>query len=194
MPPSTLSRLCRAALNFSCGTIAIVVADFSTGSSWRHFQCYTELRGRRTRQSVIGASGLLPLRVQLHELGAERVAAGEWHRRTTDREVERRERACFREMSLGGGVVAVPASVGGNPEMQTRSDLVVGEVADGLARVVGVIGTSPVRTQLRTVSRCGPASTPVNSLNMSELNATPLGRTIRSCSSIQITVGTLLMA
>ena len=46
-------------------------------------------------------------------------------------------RARLREVALRGGVVAVPAGVRGDPEVQTRADLVVGEVADGLARVVG---------------------------------------------------------
>ena len=46
-------------------------------------------------------------------------------------------RAGLREVSLRGGVVAVPAGVRGDSEVQTRSDLVVGEVADRLARVVG---------------------------------------------------------
>ena len=37
-------------------------------------------------------------------------------------------------------------------------------------------------------------STPVKSLKMSVPTATPLGRTMRSSSSIQSTVGTLVMA
>ena len=58
----------------------------------------------------------------------------------------------------------------------------------------GEMGTSPSVTHRRTASMCGAASTPVKSLNVSVPNATPFGRTMRRFSSIQMTVGTLLIA
>ena len=44
VPASTLSRLRRATLNFSCGTIAIVVAGCSNGSSSRRFPVFYRVR------------------------------------------------------------------------------------------------------------------------------------------------------
>ena len=56
------------------------------------------------------------------------------------------------------------------------------------------IGISPSRTHWRPGRGAARLRLPVNSLNMSVPNATPLGRTMRSSSSIQMTVGTLLIA
>ena len=58
----------------------------------------------------------------------------------------------------------------------------------------GVTSTSPSRTQRRTAARPGSHEIPVNSMNMSLLKITELGRTMRSSSSIQTTVGTLVIA
>ena len=83
---------------------------------------------------MVRAPSLLPFRVQLHELRTERVAPVERHGGAADGEVVRGEPARFREVALRGVGVAVPAGLGGNPEVQAGPDLVVGEVADGPAR------------------------------------------------------------
>ena len=152
-------------------------------------------------QSVMGGSpwnglpALLPLLVQLHEVRAEGIAAHERHGGAADGEVHRRELAGAHEVAARGVVVAAAARLGGDPEVQAgAAPRRRRGRAPRHARRRREIVAVPSRTHARTRVEVRPAYAPVNSANMSVENATLLGRTMRSSSSIQITVGTLLIA
>ena len=96
---------------------------------------------------------------QLHELGAERVAAEQRHGGAPHGEVHRRELAGALEVAAGDGVVAAPAGLDAHAEVQARQHLVVGEVGDRGAGFVLAHGAWCRRAPTRAPRR-GAGPTP----------------------------------
>ena len=86
---------------------------------------------------------------------------------------------------------ADPACVRGEPEVKSGFHLVDGQIGDGMARVFGDLAvTDPGSYEFEMVLA-------VDTGQLSEnvgTNSAALGLTIRSSSSTQMTVGTLLIA
>ena len=97
-------------------------------------------------------------------------------------------------MAAGDVGPALAPGLGRDPEVQPGRDLVVAQVPDRVAGLFVGDGHAPGAHPAPDGVEVGRGVDTRELLELSVPKATPFGRTMWSSSSIQITVGTLLMA